>query len=104
MSARSLGWTGFDNLGTRVPGGTAYDCDGMPTQMGCGEQITVSRPWSRVGKKKSGWLVTYGLEPNTPDAPFDDRSQFHEDHDVVLKFCPRCAAVVEEQDKKATSH
>ena len=92
-----MSWRGFDGIGERVPGGYQYDCDGMPTLMGCGAQVTVPRKWARTGTKKSGWLVCYGLEPDTSDAPFDDRSRWHEDHDIVLTFCPRCAEVVKSQ-------
>ena len=105
--ARANGWRGFDGIGERVErgefghppkrGGWLYRCDGMPRLMGCGSDVIVPRRWTRVGKKSSGWLVCYGMEPNTPDAPFDDASQWHEDHDVVLTFCPSCAEVVESQ-------
>lgn len=94
--ARANGWRGFDSIGLRVHGGYQYDCAGMPTLMGCGAQVTVPRKWIRVGVKKSGWLVCYGLEPDSYDAPLDDPSRLVEDHDVVLTFCPRCAAVVKE--------
>lgn len=103
----SNGWHGFDSIGERVErggfghppkiSGWLYRCDGMPTLRGCGEELIVSRRLARVGKKKSGWLVCYGLEPNTPSAPISDRSQWREDHDVVLTFCPSCAEVVEGQ-------
>jgi len=77
--ARANGWRGFDGLGERVKGGYEYRCDGMPSPMGCGQDITVPRAWVRVGIKKSGWLVCYGEnEDGTPDL------------DVVLTFCPRC--------------
>lgn len=84
--ARKNGWRGFEGLGQRVEGGYEYICDGMPTPMGCGNDITVPRAWVRVGVKKSGWLVCYGLE--------DDGQP---DLDVVLTFCPRCAEVVTDQ-------
>lgn len=92
------GWNGFE-VAKRVHGGYQYDCDGMPTLMGCGAQVTVPRKWTRVGKKKSGWLVCYGMEPNSDDSRFDDPDAWHEDHDIVLTFCPRCTLVVEESDK-----
>lgn len=105
--ARANGWNGFEGIGEKVErggfghppktSGWLYRCDGMPWPAGCGQDIIVTRRWTRVGKKKSGWLVCYGLEPNTPDAPFDDLSQWHEDHDVVLTFCPDCTKVVEAQ-------
>lgn len=98
--AQDNGWRGFDSAGTKVPGGWQYDCDGMPTLRGCGAQVKVTRQWTRTGTKKSGWVVMYGLEPDTDDAPFDDPSQWHADHDVVLTFCPRCAEVVRGQEKK----
>lgn len=111
--ARANGWTGFDDIGERVErggfghepktSGWLYRCDGMPRLMGCGAEVVVTRRWTRVGVKKSGWLVCYGLEPNTPDAPLTDRSQLHEDHDVVLTFCPDCAAVVNQQMENLSS-
>lgn len=93
--ARSNGWRGFDGIGAKVPGGWQFDCDGMPTMMGCGAQVTVTRRWSKVGKKTSGWLVVYGL--CFPDERPDDKHGH--DLDVVLTYCPSCAAVVEAQDK-----
>lgn len=86
--ARANGWRGFDGIGERTDGGYLYRCDGMPTCMGCGEEIIVTRRWCRVGEKKSGWLVCYGLnEDGTPDT------------DVVLTFGPMCAAVVRAQQR-----
>lgn len=94
--AQRSGWRGFPGIGERVPGGWQYTCDGMPTLMGCGAQVTVPRRWSTVGvKRASGWLVCYGLDD--PGAPGDD-GKGH-DLDVVLTYCPRCRAVVEEQDR-----
>lgn len=110
--ARSNGWRGFEGLGERVErgqfgepperGGWLYRCDGMPRLMGCGEEIVVPRRWSKVGKKKSGWLVCYGLEPK-PGTPgeFDDHDQWEEDHDVVLTFCPDCAATLVQRERTA---
>lgn len=80
--ARANGWRGFDGIGERVPGGYEYQCDGMPTLMGCPQSITITRRWTTVGAKKSRWLVCYGLDDDGPDT------------DVVLTFCPTCAAVV----------
>lgn len=81
--ARANGWRGFEGIGERPAGGYEYTCDGMPTPMGCGEQIIVTRRFARSGIKKTGWLVCYGLnEDGSPDV------------DVVLTFCPRCAQVV----------
>ncbi len=78
--ARANGWRGFDGIGEKTTGGYEYQCDGMPSLMGCGEFVIVPRRFSRIGVKKSGWLVCYGLnDDNTPD------------RDVVLTFCPRCA-------------
>lgn len=93
--ARRNGWRGFDNAGAveRVDGGYEYVCDGMPSLMGCGSRVTVSRKWSKVGVKKSGWLVTYGQ--CFPDEIADDKHG--NDLDVVLTFCPSCAAVVKQQ-------
>lgn len=89
--ARANGWRGFDGLARRTEGGYSYGCDGMPTPMGCGRLLLITRPLARVGKKKaSGWLVCYGTD-------FDGT----EDRDVVLTFCPECAAVVEAQAKQA---
>lgn len=81
--ARANGWRGFEGIGERVKGGYEYRCDGMPSLAGCGEDVTVPRSWTRTGVKKSRWLVCYGLE--------DDGTA---DLDVVLTFCPKCAAVV----------
>lgn len=95
-TARANGWHGFDGIGEKVPGGYQYDCDGMPTLMGCAGRIIVPRRWARVGKKKaSGWLVCYGLEPIRADLPLDDPANLYEDKDVVLTFCPSCTTVVE---------
>ncbi len=81
--ARANGWRGFDGIGDRVDGGYEYWCDGMPSYFGCPESVTVTRRFARVGVKKTGWLVCYGLDDDgTPDL------------DVVLTFCPRCAAAV----------
>ena len=91
--ARANGWRGFDGIGERVDkgefghgptrGGWRYCCDGMPTMRGCGQEVTVSRRFSRVGKKSTGWLVCYGQD-------FDGTL----DTDVVLTFCPSCAATL----------
>jgi hypothetical protein len=94
--ARRNGWNGFD-VAQRVHGGYQYDCDGMPTMMGCGAQITVPRKWSRVGLKKSGWFVCFGLDSIDDSKPIDDPTNQVEDHDVVLTFCPSCTAVVRQQ-------
>ena len=91
--ARRNGWRGFD-CAQRVEGGWQYLCDGMPTtMMGCGEQVTVTRRWSTVGVKRSGWLVMFGVDD--PGKPGDDGKG--NDTDVVLTFCPECRAVVEAQ-------
>lgn len=92
--ARENGWRGFDGIGEKVDGGWLYRCDGMPTAMGCGDQTITTRRLARVGTKSSGWLVEYGLDD--PDEPGDD-GKGH-DTDVVLTFCPKCAAVVRQQD------
>jgi hypothetical protein len=104
--ARRNGWRGFDGIGTKVErgehgnpptrGGWRYYCDGMPTLMGCGSEVVVTRRFTKVGKKATGWLVCYGR-----DLPEDSDDGKGNDLDVVLTFCPRCAAVVLEQDKKA---
>lgn len=96
--ARRNGWTGFD-IGDRVEGGWLYRCDGMPYPGGCSEQVMVSRRWSKVGKKKSGWLVCYGLEAKDGSKPYSDPDNLYEDHDIVLTFGPQCAPIVEAQDK-----
>ena len=81
--ARANGWRGFEGMGLKVPGGYEYRCDGMPSPMGCGESMTTTRELARVGIKKSGWFVCYGLdEDGEPD------------RDVVLTFCPRCTQMV----------
>lgn len=88
--ARANGWQGFNGLGEPVHGGYLYRCDGMPSQFGCGGEIVVTRPWTRVGAKKgSGWLVCYGQD-------FDGTL----DTDVVLTFCPSCAAIVTQRDRE----
>ena len=94
--ARRNGWRGFDGIAERVDGGWLYRCDGMPHPMGCGSEAQVSRKFSRVGIKSTGWLVCYGEE--FPPDPGDD-GKGH-DLDVVLTFCPSCRAVVEAQDAK----
>lgn len=111
-TARANGWRGFDGIGEKVDrvmgvrdsrAGWLYRCDGMPTQMGCGAEIVVGRRYTRPGRKPSGWLVCYG----TTDGPGDDGKG--NDLDVVLTFCPACAARVKEQeaarpaDRKDTS-
>ena len=93
--ARSNGWRGFDSAGEKVPGGWEYTCDGMPHPMGCGGSATVPRRWTRVGDKKSGWLVCYGQETLDHTGGDDGKGN---DLDVVLTFCPSCAAVVKEQE------
>lgn len=105
--ARANGWRGFDNIGERVErggfgfpperGGWLYRCDGMPTLRGCGEELIVTRRLARVGKKSTGWLVCYGRDDAGPG---DDGKG--NDLDVVLTFCPSCAAVVEQQDAAPT--
>lgn len=89
--ARRNGWRGFDNITERVVCGYEYACDGMPRLSGCGERITVSRRWTKVGEKKSGWVVMYGQ--CFPDEQADDDKG--NDLDVVLTFCPSCAAEVD---------
>lgn len=97
--ARSNGWRGFDGIGERVEGGWLYRCDGMPTLRGCPEEVVISRRFARVGEKSTGWLVTYG--GCFPDEESDDGKG--NDLDVVLTFCPRCTAVVKEQDARASA-
>lgn len=104
--ARSNGWRGFDGIGEKVErvmgvkgskSGWLYRCDGMPTLRGCGAEVVVSRRFVRVGEKSTGWLVTYGsCDPGDPSDPADDKHG--NDLDVVLTFCPSCAAVVKEQE------
>jgi hypothetical protein len=49
--------------------------------------------------KSSGWLVCYGREPRPGTrGEFADPSQWQDDPDVVLTFCPTRRAVVEQQD------
>lgn len=95
--ARANGWRGFESAGEKVPGGWLYRCDGMPTMMGCAEEVVVTRRWSRVGTKSTGWLVCYGKDD--PGQPGDDGKG--NDTDVVLTFGPRCAEVVREQERQA---
>lgn len=102
--ARRNGWHGFDNIGEKVErggfghgperGGWLYRCDGMPTLRGCPAEWIVTRRLTRVGTKSTGWLVTYGK--CFPDETADDNHG--NDLDVVLTFCPECAAVVRAQD------
>lgn len=106
--ARANGWRGFDGIGEKVErggyghpparGGWLYRCDGMPRPMGCGAEYIVTRRLARVGTKSTGWLVCYGREPK-PGTPgeFADPTQWEDDPDVVLTFCPSCAAIVKEQ-------
>ena len=66
--ARENGWRGFEGIGERVDGGYEYRCDGMPSYFGCPESVVVTRRFARVGVKKTGWLVCFGIEDNdTPD-------------------------------------
>lgn len=81
--AQKNGWRGFEGIGERTEGGYEYRCDGMPSPVGCGEAIVVTRRFARTGIKKTGWLVCYGED--------EDGSA---DTDVVLTFCPRCTQVV----------
>jgi len=90
-------WNGFKGVGEKTDGGWLYRCDGMPTVMGCGAQVTITVPYARVGKKSTGWLVTYGLADPESTTNADSKGN---DLDVVLVFCPSCAKVVEEQDKR----
>ncbi len=87
--ARANGWRGFTDLGRRAPGGYAYGCDGMPTLSGCGEELVTRRPLARVGTKGTGWYVCFGTD-----------AKGTEDRDVVLTFCPRCAAIVKAQERR----
>ena len=68
-----------------------YICDGMPTLMGCGEEIEITRPYISGGWKikSTGWLVIWPEEDDT------DR-----DPNTLLHFCPSCALVVVAQRKK----
>lgn len=105
--ARDNGWTGFAGIGERVErggyghpparGGWLYRCDGMPTLRGCGAEVVVPRRWSRVGTKASGWLVCYGLDNIRGTGGDDGKGN---DLDVVLTYCPSCAAVVAEQEAR----
>lgn len=65
-----------------------YQCDGMPRMSGCGNETTISVPYVREGRKKSGWLVTHATEDlkGTPTVPIH-----------LLFFCPSCADIVERQ-------
>jgi hypothetical protein len=96
--ARRNGWRGFDGIGEKVEGGWLYRCDGMPSLRGCGGEIVVTSRYARVGTKSTGWLVTYGK--CFPDEQADDKHG--NDLDVVLTFCPSCAAVVAEQERAAS--
>ncbi len=94
--ARRNGWRGFESIGEKTDGGWLYICDGMPTLMGCGQQTVITRRFTHVGTKPSGWLVTYGK--CFPDETADDKHG--NDLDVVLTYCPSCAAIVREQDAR----
>lgn len=67
-------------------------CDGMPYPAGCPNEIYTTRPYVKVGKKSTGWLVTYYQN----DDGSDDKSG-------ICVFCPSCAAIVEEHDRAARS-
>jgi len=96
--ARQNGWRGFE-IGDRVKGGYLYRCDGMPTLQGCGGETVVTRRWSKVGLKSTGWYVCYGTD--LPSGKGDDGKG--NDLDVVLTFCPVCAPVVLAQEKASTT-
>jgi hypothetical protein len=106
--ARANGWRGFDGIGEKVDrvigvkdskSGWLYRCDGMPRLSGCGAEAVVSRRFARPGTKSTGWLVTYGK--SFPDEKGDD--EHGNDLDVVLTFCPECAATVRAQDALSPS-
>lgn len=67
----------------KVDGGWLYVCDGLPTLMGCGDEIIVTRQYKRTGIKSSGWLVCNGIDEHGKDEP-----------EIGLTFCPSCALVV----------
>jgi hypothetical protein len=98
--ARRNGWQGFDGIAEKVDDGWEYTCDGLPTYFGCPERVIVTRRWTTAGTKKAGWVVCYGKEAK-PGAPGGGRfavaEDWEDDPDVVLTFCPSCAAVVREQ-------
>lgn len=73
----------FKVVGSKLPWTTL--CDGMPRLMGCGAEIETTVPYTVPGKKKSGWLITYGH-----DGEKDDKS-------FLCAFCPSCAVIVEQQ-------
>lgn len=103
--ARRNGWNGFD-VAEKVEGGWMYVCDGMPRITGCGQHTIITRKFARVGLKKSGWLVCYGLEPKPEfgnKALFDEPSQWQEDHDIVLTFCPSCTGIVQDQMRRGVA-
>lgn len=75
-----------------MSGMITYQCDGMPSMRGCGAETTISVPYVREGRKKSGWLVAHATDDlaGTPSVPRH-----------LLYFCPSCAEVVLEQERKA---
>jgi len=103
LEARTNGWRGFEGIGEKVEGGWLYRCDGMPSERGCGSEVVISVRYRRVGWKSTGWLVTYGREPRPEferNARLDTPEHWRDDRDVVLTFCPSCAAVVKEQEQR----
>lgn len=71
-----------------VSGHWRTPCDGMPSPTGCSEEAITPVPYTRVGLKNSGWLISWGLD-------LDGR----EDKSVILAFCPKCTATVKEQER-----
>lgn len=74
------------------PGMWETTCDGIPTLMGCGNYIEHSVPFVKASRKRkpSGWLIIHGR----------DDDDIGDDKRIVLAFCPKCADVVEEQERK----
>ena len=66
-----------------------YMCDGMPTGMGCGAEITPTRPFTYPHRaRKSEWMTV----PNRNEDGADDQ-------DLLLHFCPTCASIVRQQER-----
>lgn len=74
----------------QLAGGWFTPCWGMPTLAGCPNEIQTIVPYVRPGLKKSGWLLTYA---------WDDVEK-QDDKSMLLAFCPECAQVVIEQERR----
>lgn len=67
-------------------------CMGMPTMLGCPNEIKAGRTnWSTAGTKRNGWYATPATEDmaGTPSVP-----------EFLCYFCPSCAIIVKAQEKR----